>query len=85
MAGCSSRVLSEVVVDQIDVVDAPFPPGYPSSNPRKIATLHHGERVYVRGQDYGKDYMYYTVELANGQRGYVIYNGQWPFRQHDFP
>jgi SH3 domain-containing protein len=83
VSGCGPRVLSEVVVEQIDVVDAPFPPGYPSSNSHKVATLRKGERVRVRGEAYAKDYMYYKVELPNGQRGYVIYNGRRPFRKID--
>src|ERR1044071_4828238 len=51
---CTSPVPTEVAVDQIDVVDCPFPPGSPKSKPQKIATLHRGDRVYVRRQDYGK-------------------------------
>jgi hypothetical protein len=87
LTGCRSRVQTEVVVEQIDVVDQPYPPNYPSTapiNPRTIATLHRGDRVYVHDQEADKDFMYYAVELQNGQRGYVIYNGDWPFRQHNF-
>ena len=84
---CNPRIPTEVAVDQIDVVDQPYPPNYPSSkpiNPRIVATLHRGGRLYVRNQEADKDFMYYTVELPNGQRGYVIFNGDWPFQQHNF-
>jgi hypothetical protein len=87
LAGCRSPVRTEVAVDQIDVVDQPFPADYPSSRPvkpRTIATLHRGDRVYVRDQEAEKDYMYYTVELVDGRRGYVIFAGDWPFQQHNF-
>jgi hypothetical protein len=81
------RVQTEVAVEQITVVDQPYPPNYPSIapiNPRTIATLRRGDRVYIRDQEADKDFMYYAVELQNGQRGYVIFSGEWPFRQHNF-
>ena len=87
LTGCRSRVPTEVAVDQIDVVEQPYPPNYPPTrpiNPRTIATLHRGDRLYVHDQEADKDFMYYTVELQSGQRGYVIFSGEWPFRQHNF-
>jgi hypothetical protein len=87
LTGCRSRVSTEVAVEQIDMVDQPYPPDYPSSRsikPRPVATLHRGDQVYVHDQQAEKDYMYYTVELPNGQRGYVIFSGEWPFQQHNF-
>jgi hypothetical protein len=87
LAGCRSRVSTEVAVDQIDVVDQPYPPNYPSTNAinlRTIATIYRRDRVYVCDQEAEKDYMYYMVELPSGQRGYVIFSGEWPFRQHNF-
>ena len=87
LTGCRPRVQTEVAAEQIQVVDQPYPPNYPSTaaiNPRTIATLHRGDRVYVHNQEADKDFMYYTVELSNGQKGYVIFSGEWPFRQHNF-
>ena len=87
VAGCTSRIQTEVAVDQIDVVDQPYPPNYASTapiNPRTIAILYRGDRVYVRHQEADKDFMYYAVELQNGQRGYVVFSGEWPFQQHNF-
>jgi hypothetical protein len=87
LTGCRPRVQTEVTVEQIDVVDQPYPPNYPSKspiNPRTIATLHRGDRVYIHDQEADKDFMYYSVELPNGQRGYVIFSGEWPFQQHNF-
>ena len=87
ITGCRSPVPTEVTAERVDVVDQPFPPNYPSSrpvNPRTIATLHRGDRIFVRAQAVDKDFMYYTVELSNGQRGYVIFSGEWPFQQRNF-
>jgi hypothetical protein len=79
LAGCGEKsVLTEVITEHIDVVEAPFPLGYPSTNPQKnrlIATLHRGERFYLRGEKFGKDYKYFSVELLSGQKGYIIYEG----------
>ncbi|MFL6589493.1 MAG: hypothetical protein ACJ8M4_04910 [Chthoniobacterales bacterium] len=87
LTGCRPRIPAEVAVEQVDVVDQPYPANYPASapiNPRTVATLHRGDRVYVRDQRAEKDFMYYAVELQNGQRGYVIFSGEWPFRQRSF-
>jgi hypothetical protein len=79
LTGCGPKpVLTEVVIEQIDVLEAPTPLGYPSTNPQKnriIATLRRGERFYLRGEEFGKDYKYFNVELLSRQKGYVIYEG----------
>lgn len=76
LVGCGQRpVLMEVISEKIDVVEAPFPLGYPSTNPQKnriIATLRRGERFYLRGEVVEKDYGYYEIDLLSGKRGYVI-------------
>lgn len=82
LASCGQKPrLMEVFSEEMEVVEAPFPLGYPSTNPQKnrvIVTLHRGERFYLRGEDFGKDYKYFDVELLSGQRGYVIYGGGRP-------
>jgi hypothetical protein len=86
LAGCDRKVLSEVLLDSVDVVQEPFPPGYPSSNPvknRVIATLRRVERLHVGEEDYGKDYAYYAVKLLSGQKGYVIFTSRRMFRRVD--
>jgi hypothetical protein len=79
LAGCDRKlVLTEVLSEQMEVVEAPFPLGYPSSNPQKnrvIATLHRGDRFYFRGEEFGKDYKYFDVQLLSGEKGYVMYEG----------
>lgn len=84
LAGCDRKVLSEVLLDSVDVVEEPYPLGYPSSNPvknRVIATLHQGERLLVGEEDYGKDYAYCAVKLLSGQSGYVILTSRRMFRK----
>jgi hypothetical protein len=79
LTGCDQqRRLKEVLTDQMVVLESPYPLDYPSTNPQKnrvIAKLHHGEQFYLRGEDFGKDYKYFKVELLSGQKGYVIYEG----------
>jgi hypothetical protein len=80
LAGCDQKpVLTEVLSEKMEVVESPYPLGYPSTSPQKnrvIATLHRGERFYLRGEDFGKDYKYFEVELLNGQKGYVNLRGR---------
>ena len=79
LASCGQKpALTEVLSETMEVVEAPFPLWYPSTNPQKnrvIATLHRGERFFLRGEDYGKDYKYFEVQLLDGRNGYVIYEG----------
>jgi hypothetical protein len=67
--------LAEVVAEHLEVLEAPFPLGYPSTNPQKnrvIHTLYRGDRFYYCGEEVDKDFGYYTVRLLNGQKGYII-------------
>jgi hypothetical protein len=79
LAGCGQKpVLTEVLSEKMEVVEAPYPLGYPSTSPQKnriIATLHRGERFYLRGEDFGKEYKYFEVELLDRKKGFVIYEG----------
>jgi hypothetical protein len=79
LAGCGQKpVLTEVISERMEVLEAPFPLWYGSPDPnhnRVIATLHRGERFYFRGEDFGKDYKYFDVQLLSGKKGYVIYEG----------
>ncbi|HEV2804009.1 MAG TPA: hypothetical protein VGW57_03665 [Chthoniobacterales bacterium] len=84
-AGCGRRgAMTEVTAEQITVLESPVPLWYPSTNPQKnrvIGTLHRGDRFYLLGEDFGKDYKYFNVELLSGQKGYVIYEGGGPMFQ----
>jgi len=60
------------------VLENPYPLNYPSTNPlpnKAIAELPSGAQVRIVERGYGKAFMYFAVELSEGQRGYVIYEG----------
>ncbi len=77
-----ARNSSMLVADGVlTVLRNPYPAGYPSTNPRPngiVANLATGQRVRVKSNGYGEDYMYYEVRLSGGRTGYVIY-GDGPF------
>jgi hypothetical protein len=79
LTGCGQKpVLTEVLTERMEVLEAPSPLWYGSPDPHKnrvIATLRRGERFYLRGEDFGKDYKYFEVLLMSGKKGYVIYEG----------
>jgi len=75
LLGFACSTSSLVVDDAVAVLEKPYPPDYPSTNPvpnTVIATLEKGQRVKVKGTGYGKDFMYFKVRTANGATGYVI-------------
>jgi len=69
----------ELVADgPVAVMREPYPSGYPAITNSVVATLHHGERLKVKTEGYGKDFKYYQVALPSGGSGYIIY-GDGPF------
>ena len=73
LLSCRSSTL--VADDPLNVLEKPYPIGYPSSNPmpnRVVAVLPAGHRAKVKGDGYGKDFKYYEVALPTGETGYLI-------------
>jgi hypothetical protein len=70
--GCGqSRVL---LVEKAQLLEKPYPLGYPSSAPlpnRVLADLED-ERVCVLQDTYGKDFHVYRVRTGDGRKGYVM-------------
>jgi hypothetical protein len=73
LMACHSSML--VADGSVDVLSAPCPAGYPSTNPKPnsvVVTLSPGQRLKVKGEGYGKDFKHYELSLPAGVSGYVI-------------
>lgn len=58
-----------------ELLERPYPLGYPSSNPEPnsvLRTLSAGERVAVLSDSYEKDFHVYLVRDVDGIQGFVI-------------
>jgi hypothetical protein len=82
LASCEQKhELNEIVADTVEVLETNVPLWYQSANGKKnrvIATLHHGDRFYLRGEGFGKDYKYFDVQLMSGEKGFLFYDGREP-------
>ena len=74
-ASCSKEQRALEIEQPTELLEQPYPLGYPSSQPQPntvLRTLTPGERVAILSDRYEKDFHVYTVRDSAGNQGYVI-------------
>ena len=63
-----------LLVESAQLLEKPYPLGYPSSNPQPNRLLANlvDTRVCFYSDTYGKDFHVYRVRTADGKKGYIL-------------
>lgn len=63
-----------LLVDSAELLESPYPLGYPSSNPQPNRLLANlvDTKVCIYSDSYGKDFHVYRVRTGDGRKGYIL-------------
>lgn len=72
--GCAKKHESLLVQGEAQLLENPYPMGYPSSDPKpnKSIKLLKNERVVIIDEHIDKDYLVYKVRTLDGLEGYLL-------------
>lgn len=75
VASCSKEQRVLEVEQPTELLERPYPLGYPSSEPEPnsvLKVLSPGQRVVILSDSYEKDFHVYKVRDSDGNEGYLI-------------
>lgn len=77
ISGCGSPTEEIVVTGKTELLENPYPIGYPSSSPRpnRIIRIVQDDALPILDDKIEKDYVAYKVRDHNGNVGYIIRRG----------
>jgi hypothetical protein len=77
LTGCSSNELV-ILQGKTQLLKQPYPLNYPSKiNNEVIIELFDGIELELISSGVDKDYKYYKVQLSDGTKGYLVYDGSF--------